>query len=98
VLWSRGLLFGKPEKAELRYKRCNCLTDYKDNLSNLFEIGKEVVAYRSVDELDDLIKYYSAHEYEGQQIADSGQKRTLRENTYFNRMSELFGIIGKHLR
>jgi len=74
------------------------LTDYKDNLNNLFEIGKEVVAYNSVDELVDLIKYYSAHEYEGQQIADNGQKRTLREHTYFNRMSELIDIIDKYLR
>ncbi len=34
------------------------ITDYKDNLNELFEIGEEIVAYRSPEEAAALIKYY----------------------------------------
>jgi spore maturation protein CgeB len=74
------------------------ITDYKDNLNKLFEIGKEVVAYKSVDELVELVQYYSTHEDERRTVADAGQKRTLSEHTYYNRMAELLEIIRKYFK
>lgn len=73
------------------------ITDYKDNLGGLFDIGKEVVAYRGVDELVDLIDHYAGHEKERDNIAAAGQRRTLSEHTYSRRMDELVGIIGEHI-
>ena len=73
------------------------ITDHKDNLNDLFEINSEVLAYRNINELVDLIKYYSAHEKERYDIASSGQRRTLNEHTYFNRMKELIRIIKKYI-
>ena len=35
------------------------ITDWKDNLADLFEPQKEVVAYRSSEECLDLIAYYA---------------------------------------
>lgn len=74
------------------------ITDYKDNLNNLFEIGKEVVAYRSPEECAALIKYYLAHPEEAKRIADAGQKRTLSMHTYDNRMEKVSEILNRHLR
>ncbi|MGH7183602.1 MAG: glycosyltransferase family protein, partial [Nitrospiraceae bacterium] len=37
------------------------VTDYKDNLDDLFRIGEEVIAYRSLEECDALVRYYIAH-------------------------------------
>jgi len=74
------------------------VTDYKDNLDELFEIGKEIVAYRSPEECAALIKYYLDHPDEAQEIAKAGQTRTLREHTYENRMAQTSEFLEQHLR
>jgi len=74
------------------------MTDYKDNLNDLFEIGKEVVAYRSPEECAALIKYYLAHPGEAETIARAGQERTLRDHTYAGRMARVAEILERHLR
>jgi hypothetical protein len=73
------------------------ITDWKSNLSEMFEIGKDVVAYRSQKECIDLISYYLSHNEERETIALSGNQRTLREHTYYHRMHELTKIIQKYL-
>ena len=73
------------------------ITDYKDNLGQLFEIGKEIVAYRSPEECLDLISYYLDHEQECKAIAKAGQERTLNEHTYSQRMRELLDIVERML-
>jgi spore maturation protein CgeB len=72
------------------------LTDYKDNLHELFEIGKEVETYKTKEELADKVKYYLTHEKERGKIARAGQKRTLKDHTYEVRMKELAKIFEKY--
>jgi len=74
------------------------ITDYKDNLNELFEISKEVVAYRSLEECAALVKYYLANPEEAQEIARAGQARTLRDHTYAKRMEQTAEILERHLR
>jgi ubiquinone/menaquinone biosynthesis C-methylase UbiE len=73
------------------------ITDYKDNLSELFDIGKEIVAYRSPDECVALINHYSRYPKEAEKIARAGQKRTLQEHSYMNRMQKTGEIITRHV-
>jgi ubiquinone/menaquinone biosynthesis C-methylase UbiE len=73
------------------------VTDYKDNLSDLFDIGSELVAYRSVTECADLIQYYLTHPNEASAIADRGQARTLRDHTYEMRMRQTAELLYRHL-
>lgn len=73
------------------------VTDYKDNLSDLFEIGSEVIAYRSITECVDLIAYYLNHRDEAAIIARRGQARTLRDHTYETRMLHTAEILARHL-
>ncbi|MGH3008132.1 MAG: glycosyltransferase family protein [Gaiellaceae bacterium] len=73
------------------------LTDTKQNLDELFEVGREVVAYRDENELVEAVEYYLAHEDERAAIAAAGERRTLREHTYAVRMRELVEILGSHL-
>jgi spore maturation protein CgeB len=73
------------------------ITDWKENLHEMFEPGKEVVAYRSAEECAELIRYYLEHEGERSAIAHAGQQRTLREHTYYQRVQELVDIIEGHL-
>ena len=74
------------------------ITDYKTNLGELFEIGKEVVAYRSPEECIALCQYYLGHPDEAAAIARAGQERTLRDHTYARRMRDTAEILGRHLR
>jgi hypothetical protein len=73
------------------------LTDWKENLKEMFEPGKEVLTYRSPDECAELIQYYLDHEEERQAIGLAGQTRTLREHTYDLRMQEFVSMVGAHV-
>jgi hypothetical protein len=73
------------------------ITDRKDNLGELFEVGKEVVAYSSSEEAAELIRYYTDHPNEARAISLAGQARTLREHTYQRRMEDLVPVLERYL-
>ena len=73
------------------------LTDRKDNLHELFEIDKEVVAYSSKEEAVELVRHYLEHSEESEKIAKAGQERTLRDHTYAQRIKELVPILKRHM-
>lgn len=73
------------------------ITDWKENLHEMFEPGKEVVAYRTPEECAELVQYYLEHNDEREAIARAGQERTLREHTYYRRMQELVDILERYL-
>jgi spore maturation protein CgeB len=73
------------------------LTDKKDNLGDMFEVGKEVVAYSNETEAAEMIRHYLAHPEEADAIARAGQARTLNDHTYEKRMEELVPILKRHL-
>lgn len=73
------------------------VTDWKENLHEMFEPGKEVVPYRTPKECFSLIEYYLGHNKERETIAHAGQERTLRDHTYYNRMQELVKIVHKYM-
>lgn len=74
------------------------ITDYKENLGELFEIGKEVVAYRSPEECVALVQYYLAHPEEAEAIAKAGQERTLRDHCYDLRMAQTSEMLQRQIR
>jgi glycosyltransferase involved in cell wall biosynthesis len=73
------------------------ITDYKKNLHELFDLEKEIVTYKSPEEMVEKIQYYLTHEEERKKIASAGQKRTLLEHTYKKRMERLKFILEHYL-
>jgi spore maturation protein CgeB len=73
------------------------ITDWKANLHEMFDLGKEVVAYRSSEECAEMVQYYLEHDEEREAIARAGQQRTLRDHTYYKRMQEFADIVQKYL-
>jgi spore maturation protein CgeB len=73
------------------------ITDSKKNLKDLFSVGSEVIAYNTVDQLCAAVEYYLVHEKEREAIALAGQKRTLREHCYGDRMNELAGFFKNYM-
>ena len=73
------------------------ITDYKSDLHELFNPGKELETYKTKGELLEKVKYYLDHEKEREKIAKAGQRRTLADHTYYHRMQELLIILKKYL-
>lgn len=69
------------------------MTDWKQNLADMFVPGHDVAAYRGTEDCIQQINYYLEHEEERQAIAKHGQDRVLREHTYRRRMQELVRLI-----
>lgn len=72
------------------------ITDAKENLNDLFTVGEEVISYQSTAELIDRVTYYLAQADERERIAQAGQRRTLREHTYRQRMTELATMLSSY--
>jgi spore maturation protein CgeB len=73
------------------------LTDWKANLQDLFDVGREVAAYRTVEDCAQMIRHYLDHEDDRRTMARAGQTRTFRDHTYRIRMQELVEIVHKRM-
>lgn len=66
-----------------------CLvTDWKENMDELFVPDEEVVVYRSPGECIDKIRYLLANPTKMETIAKAGQKRTLNDYSYEKRIKD----------
>lgn len=69
------------------------LTDWKENLSELFAPDEEILTYDSAEECAEKVKYILDREPLRRQIAEAGQRRTLREHNFENRAARIDEII-----
>lgn len=69
------------------------LTDWKENLSKLFVLDTEVLAYRSIEEAVEKVRYIPDHKYERCTLAAAGQSRTLRDHNFEKRAAQIDEII-----
>ncbi|MBW4487536.1 MAG: glycosyltransferase [Trichocoleus desertorum ATA4-8-CV12] len=75
-----------------------CLvTDWKENLAELFDPDNEVVTYQSADECVEKVEWLLEHPQERVAIAQAGQARTLKDHTFEKRALQLDQIIRKWL-
>lgn len=71
-----------------------CLvTDWKENISELFGPETEVVTYRSVHECIERVQWLLSNPGLRSDIASAGQRRTLRDHTYANRAEQLDSLL-----
>lgn len=69
------------------------LTDWKENIGDLFEPFEEVLTYRSADEAAELIQKCSKDRSFCKRIAEKGQKRTLTDYSYQILVPELIKFV-----
>ena len=62
-------------------------------LKELFEIGKEIVVYDDILDLEKKINYYLKHDKEREKIARAGQIRTLKDHTYSKRVEKIIKTL-----
>jgi spore maturation protein CgeB len=70
---------------------------YVDGIEDILTPDKEIVTFRSVEEMIDKMKYYMKNDDLRMKIARAGQERVLREHTYQIRTGQLLEIIKDYL-
>jgi spore maturation protein CgeB len=71
------------------------LTDYVPSLEDYFNIGKEIICYKDIDEAEFLIKYYLKNECLRESIRINGHKKAFEEHGYIKRFSQILTQISK---
>lgn len=69
------------------------MTNYQSELPDFFEIGTDIEAYSSMDELIDKCQYYLTHEDERAAIARNGYKKVQESHRYIHRISAMLKTI-----
>lgn len=70
------------------------ISSYVDGIENYYIPDREMVFYRSTEELVRKVLYYLVHDDERRRIAKAGYERTIREHTYEKRFKQIFRTIG----
>ena len=65
------------------------LTSYCAETAELFEEDREIVMFRTPEELLEKVDYYLAHDRERRRIAERGFKKVMERYTYENKMQEI---------
>lgn len=84
--------------ANLRvYEATSCkallISDWWADLPKFYRIGKEIIVYRSKDDLVQKVRFYLKNELLRAKIANAGYLKTFKEHTYGNRFRELEHIL-----
>ena len=70
------------------------LTEYQEELEAFYDIDREIVCYRSKEELLDKIRFYLRHPARRVQIREAGRRRCLSEHTWAKRFEKVFREMG----
>ena len=62
------------------------LTDFREQLAELFEVGKEVACFREPGEIPELVRFYLKHPQVREKMAAKARQRVLAEHTYRHRV------------
>jgi spore maturation protein CgeB len=69
------------------------LLDWRPTLPQLFREGREVVSFRSPDEMVEKVRYWLPREDERREIGDAARQRALADHTFEHRLSRLLKIL-----
>ena len=74
------------------------LTDNKSNINNFFKPDTEIVTYNNINECIEKMIWLTDNPASSKQIAEAGQRRTLKDHNYKIRAEQLNEIILEHLK
>jgi len=73
------------------------LTDYVPHIEELFEDGKHLVLYRSLEEAVDKAEYYLKHDSEREKIAQAGYEEVMAKHTIDHRVNRMIEVVNSKL-
>ncbi len=69
------------------------LTDWREQMDELFEPGVEMACYRHPDEVPELTRRYLAHPAEREALIRAGRRRVLACHTWDRRLQKLIAVM-----
>lgn len=69
------------------------LTDFVEELPELYKLPEEMETFKTQDEFMDKIKYYLKNDSKRKKISENGYRRVITDHTYEIRMKQLLDII-----
>jgi spore maturation protein CgeB len=73
------------------------LTDFREQLAEMFEVGEEVACFGEPGEIPDLVRYYLTHPEVRKTMAAKARSRVLAEHTYRQRVAAMLDIMRRTL-
>jgi spore maturation protein CgeB len=70
------------------------LTGHSHEITEFYEVGREIETYDSPEELIDKVRYYLGHPAAAEELREAGYRRAKRDHTWRRRFQELFQQIG----
>jgi hypothetical protein len=70
------------------------LTTYNSDLAQHFHLGEEILCYKDLDEMVELIRHYLKNEEAAREIAIRGRERCLAEHRWLHRYLAICEILG----
>ncbi len=70
-----------------------CLTDYKEDMDELFEDGRDIAWFNYEEEMIEKCDYYLKHDNERCKIAQSGQATAIKKLSFEKLMGDIFNKI-----
>jgi spore maturation protein CgeB len=67
--------------------------DSRCQISDFFEVGKEIVLFHDLGELKDQVYYYLHNDEERDRIRSAARRRALSEHTYSHRMKKMLDTV-----
>jgi spore maturation protein CgeB len=69
------------------------LTDFREQLAELFKVGEEVACFREPGEIPELVRYYLKHPEVRKRMTAKARARVLKEHTYRHRVTVMLETI-----
>ena len=69
------------------------MTNYQPEIEELFDLGKEIVAYHNFDEMRELTRFFLSHENERLSILAAGYKKVCDSYTYPVAVSKIISCV-----
>ena len=69
------------------------LSGYTDELADFYDIGTEIDAYRTEEELIDKVRFYLKHPEAAERLRQAGYERARRDHTWVRRFEQLLGAV-----
>jgi spore maturation protein CgeB len=85
--------FVNPRTFELAAAGAFQLVDHRSLLPELFDIGKEIITFDSVNDLKEKISFYLSKPDERVTVATAARARALDEHSFMHRMNEMLAYI-----
>jgi hypothetical protein len=70
------------------------LTGYTEEITEFYEIGKEIDTYRTPEELIEKCRYYLRHPDAAERLREAGFRRARRDHTWVRRFEQLLTAVG----